>query len=252
MSPSQLYRTDVKEAVRIFRPVLQGLRVRSRNEHPVVFFAAFDQLINLSLDECSIQVVIAEMTTQGVFVFKRTKQGSLRAFIVLNKMLYDNPKRDMRELLKIAAVHEFVHFLAVVYVATVTPPGELRTRLLNKLQHVIQKLPGQELLDLYNGIKNQFSAEASNAFPDAHFRLDHEGQTPDYSLLFLHLMFSRELFETYFDEEVQRQFKEVMRNDNNRATQLLLNSLNLAANEKDVPVQLALSQLMEWVHVYMR
>jgi hypothetical protein len=252
VSPSQLYRTDVKEAVRIFRPVLQGLKVRSNTEHPIVFFAAFDQLINLSLDECSIQVVVAEMTTQGIFFFKHTKQGSLRAFIVLNKMLYDNPKKEMKELLKTAAVHEFVHFLAVVYVATAIPPGELRTKLLHKLQAVIQKLPGQELLDLYYGIKNQFSTEAINGHADAHYRLDHEGQTPDYSLLFLHLMFSRELFEEYFNKTEQQQFKTIIKQDKNQAIQLLIRSLNMAADDKDIPVPLALGQLMEWVHVYMR
>lgn len=237
MSPSHLYRTDVKEAVKIFRPVLQGLKVRSHTEHPIVFFAAFDQLINLSLDECSIQVVVAEMTTQGLFFFKHTKQGSLRAFIVLNKMLYNNPKKEMKELLKTAAVHEFVHFLAVVYVAIITTPGEFRTKLLNKLKTVIQKLPGQELLDLYNGIKNQFSTETINGHPDSHFRLSYEGQTPDYSLLFLHLMFSRELFETYFTEAEQRQFKDIIRHDHNRAIQLLLRALNLAANDKDIGEQ---------------
>jgi len=252
LSPAHLYRTDLKEAVRIFRPVLQGLKVRSNTEHPIVFFAAFDQLINLSLDECSIQVIVAEMTTQGIFFFKRTKQGSLRAFIVLNKMLYDNPKKEMKELLKVAAVHEFVHFLAVVYVATITPPGELRIKLLDKLQHIIQKLPGEELLNLYYGIKKEIPTD-TNDHSDTHFRLNHEGQTPDYYLLFLHLMFSRELFETYFNEAEQREFKNLMRQGNDQeAIQLLLRLLNTAAEDKNVPVQLALSQLMEWVHVYMR
>lgn len=234
--------------------MLKSLKVRSSTEHPIVFFAGFDQLINLSLDECSIQVVVAEMTTQGIFFFKRTKQGSLRAFVVLNKMLYNNPKKEMKELLKTAAVHEFIHFLAIVYVATVTPPGELRERLLSKLHHVVNKLPGQELLELYNGIKDKFSTAAINGYPDSHFRLGYEGSTPDYSLLFLHLMFSRELFETYFDKEKQTEFKNMLKQDKNQAIQLLIKSLNTAAKDKDIHVTLALAlnQLMEWVHVYMR
>jgi len=252
LTPSLLYRSDIKEAVRIFRPVLKSLKVRSSTEHPIVFFAAFDQLINLSLDECSVQVVVAEMTTQGIFFFKRTKKGSLRAYIVLNKMLYNNPKKEMKELLKTAAVHEFVHFLAIVYVATITPPGELRTKLLSKLQYVVDKLPGQELLELYNGIKDKFSTGSINGYPDAHFRLGYEGSTPDYSMLFSHLMFSRELFESYFNKEKQTEFKNMMKQDNNQAIQLLINSLKIAANDKDIPTPLALSQLMEWVHVYMR
>jgi hypothetical protein len=251
-TPSLLYRFDIREAVRIFRPVLRALKIRSHEEHPIVFFAAFEDLINLSLDKWSIQVLVAEIETPGIFFFKHTKQGSLRAFIVLKKMLYDNPKKEMKEILKTAGVHEFVHFLAIVYAVTYTKTIELRKNLLSKLQGVVQKLPGPELLTVYYGIKNKYSSGDISGYTDTHFRLDYEGRTPDYSTLFLHLMFSRELFEEYFNRERQRHFKELMKQNNNRATQLILESLNTAANDKDVPVELALSQLMEWVHVYTR
>jgi len=252
MRPPLLYRSDVKEAVRIFRPVLQNLKIRSAVSHPVVFFAAFDQLAHLSLDICSVQVVVAEMDIQGMFIIKLTKQGSLRAFIILNKMLYNNPKRQMKELLKTAGVHEFVHFLAFIYTVTVTDTIELRKKLLQKLQHIVNKLPGTELLSLYNGLMNKIPIE-EQPFSDTHYRLGYEGQAPDYHVLFLHLMFSRELFETYFTETKQLQFKELMQNKkDDDAIQLIFKSLNEAAEDKDVPVTLALSQLMEWAHVYMR
>ena len=88
--------------------------------------------------------------------------------------------------------------------------------------------------------------------PDAHFRLGYEGETPDYYLLFLHFMFSREIFEEYFDKERQSQFKDIFQTDEDGAIGLLLESLRTAAADKDVPYALAKSQLLEWVHVYVR
>jgi hypothetical protein len=214
MHPPLLYRSDVKEAVRIFRPILKNLKIRSVTDHPVVFFAAFDQLAHLSLDTCSVQVVVAEMDIQGMFLLKHTKQGSLRAFIILNKMLYNNPTQPMKELLKTAGVHEFVHFLAIIYAVTVTDTVEFREKLMNKLQSMVKKLPGAELLTLYNGLLNTISDDGKT-FTDTHYRLGYEGSTPDYYVLFLHFMFSRELFETYFDKTKQSQFKELMKKQYN-------------------------------------
>jgi hypothetical protein len=252
LRPSSLYRSDVKEAVRVFRPVLQDLKIRSDTEHPAVFFAAFDQLAPLSLDTCSVQVVLAEMDTQGMFLIKLTKQGSLRAFIILNKMLYNNPKKQMRELRKIAGVHEFVHFLAMVYVITTTNTTELRQKLLEKLRRNVEKLPGSDLLTIYNGLRNNLSSEEISGYSDTHFRLGYEGPTPNYDVLFLHFMFSRELFEEYFNETKQSQFRDQIKLENQTALQIVTESLNKAAEDKDVPIALALSQLMEWVHVYLR
>jgi len=232
--------------------VLRELKIRSTGVYPIVFIAAFDHLSHLLLDMCTIQVVVAEIKTQGMFFIKRTKQGSLRAFIVLNKMLYNNPKQEMRELLKIAGVHEFVHFLAIVYSLTAYNTSDIRESLILKLEGKIMKLPGRELLTLYDGLRGRILSDKVPEFTDIHFRLGYEGDTPDYYLLFLHLMFSRELFEEYFNEPKQRQFRDYFKNDNTQAIQLLVESLNVAAKDKDVPVSLALTQLMEWAHVYTR
>lgn len=250
MRQSTLYRSDLKEAVRAFRPVLRSLKIRSSADHPIVFIAAFDCLSHLRLETWTIRVVIAEMKVQGMFFIKETAQGSLRAYIVLNKMLYENPKLEMKELLKTAGVHEFVHFMAHVYAVTVTDTQGLRECLLSRLAGKIMRLPGKELLTLYNGLFEPTFGEVPT--PDTHFRLGYEGETPDYYLLFLHFMFSRELFEEYFDKEKQRQFKEIFQTDEGKAIYLLLESLRTAAADKDVPLALANSQLMEWAHVYVR
>jgi hypothetical protein len=252
LRPSSLYRTDVKEAVKLFRPVLQGLKIRSNPEHPVVFLAQFDQLAHLNIDMCTVQVVLAEMRTQGMLLIKYTKQGSLRVYIVMNKMLYNNPKKQMREIRKMAGVHEFVHFLAMIYVITVTDTIDLREKLIVKLRGVVDKLPGADLLIFYSGLINGVSPDKIPVFPDGHFRIGYEGPTPDYDTLFLHFMFSRELFETYFSKTEQDKFRDHMKKqENEKAIQIVLHSLNKAVNDKDVPVTIAMSQLMEWAHVYL-
>jgi hypothetical protein len=234
--------------------VLRGLKIRSETDHPIVFFAEFDELNPLNLDECSVQVLVADIDTAGMFFIKYTREGLLRAHIVLSCKLYNNPKTVIKEQRKIAGVHEFVHFLAVVYVATATGSASLRSRLLSRLQRTVEKLPEENLLALYTALTNKITAEKTSAeLTDTHFRLDYEGPTPDYKLLFLHLMFSRELFETYFNTEKQIQFKNlVAKNDNGRAIRLLDTALNEAAQDKDIPVTMALNQLLDWVYVYTR
>jgi hypothetical protein len=253
-----LYRSDIKEAVRIFRPVLRGLKIRSgvdsEGARPVIFFAGFDELNHLNLDECSVQVLIADISTSGMFAVKYTAKGLLRAYIILSRKLYDNPEKPVKELRKIAGVHEFVHFIAVVYVATVTGTASLRSMLLKRLQHTVQKLPEADLLTLYKALVSKVKPDDIPCeLTDAHFRLGYEGVTPDYEVLFLHFMFSRELFETYFDTAKQNRFNGfVSAGDNEKAVSLLTETLCEATNDKDVPVKLALNQLLEWVSVYTR
>jgi len=76
------YRINPKEAVRLFRPVLQELKIREETDHLPVFLASFDELAFLSLDECSIQFAVADINADGIFFAKYTRQGLLRAYII--------------------------------------------------------------------------------------------------------------------------------------------------------------------------
>ena len=255
MCSRSLYREDVKEAVKIFRPVLQELKVRNLAGQLPVFFAAHDQLEPLKLDECSVQFAVGNIDAAGIFIMRYTRQGLLRAYIILNRNLYIHHGKEMKEIRKIAAVHEFVHFIAMIYVATVTGTALLRSTLLQRLQDKIDKLWGPNLLALYLALsgKETKSGFVLPELTDMHFRLGYEGPTPDYDVLFLHLMFSRGLFEEYFDAAIQTQFRGLYLESATRdaAIQLLLNTLKTAANAKDVPFDMAKNQLFEWVHVYM-
>jgi len=66
-------------------------------------------------------------------------------------------------------------------------------------------------------------------------------------------LFSRELFEVYFNEARQAQFRVLYTTgQKEEAIRLLLSTLEIAANDKDVPINTAKNQLFEWAYVYMR
>ena len=259
MRSSTLYREDAKEAVRLFRPVLQALKIRNEDGHKPVFLAAFDHLAFLNIDECSIQFAVGRIDSAGIFIIKQTGQGLLRAYIIMNQNLYINSTQDeqnkkLKEIRKIAGVHEFIHFLSIVYVATIIKRADLRFALLQRLKRTVEKLWGPNLLELYYALSGRSRTEYDPPeLTDSHFRLGYEGITPDYEVLFLHFMFSRELFETYFDTDKQSQFRTLCATGKTEnAIQLLLNTLNTAATDKDVPINTAKNQLFQWAHVYMR
>jgi len=256
MSNASLYRNDPKVAVRIFRPILQELKVRDSTGHKPVFIVGFDDLAFLGLDEFSIQFAVGNIDAPGIFLVKHTKQGLLRAYIILNSNLYESHSNGIKQIRKIAAVHEFVHFVAILYVATVTKTLTLRSTLLQRRNNSVEKLWGPTLLELYYALSGE-KTDPNYTPPeltDAHFRIGYEGPTPDYEVLFLHFMFSRELFETYFNKAKQSEFKTLYseKSTRNEAIELLLGELKKAADEKDVPLDTARNQLFQWVHVYMR
>ena len=256
MDQPSLYREDAKEAVKIFRPLLIDLNVREGTGLLPIFIVNYDALDFLKLDEFSVQFAIGDIDAEGLFFVKYTRQKLLRAYIILNRNLYNSQGKWKREIRKIAAIHEFVHFIAVVYLANSIGSGSLRSKLLNRLRRTVDRLWGPDLLELYYALSGK--KRKSNNIPpeltDSHFRLGDEGETPDYDILFYYFMFSRELFEAYFNQELQNQFKTLYAAQATRdqATHLLIDTLSYAANDKDVPFRVALEQLRNWVHVYMR
>jgi tRNA threonylcarbamoyladenosine modification (KEOPS) complex Cgi121 subunit len=247
------YRNDTKEAVKTFRPILKALKIRDDGDHPIVFLAAHDPENILQLDECSIQIVVADMAINGMFAVKYTKEKLLRVFIVLNKSLFGSSVKKIKEQRKIAGVHEFVHFIAMVYVATVTKTPSLKDKLLERFTKIVRKLPEDKLLGIYNALSEELTGNIPEELTDKHFRIGDEGKTPDYDTLFYHLMFSKEMFENSFNAAKQNDFKNLIRDDKtDEAVEMLFEILEQVADEKDVQFSLAKKQLLKWVHVYIR
>jgi hypothetical protein len=257
MIKSRKYRAEVIEAVRTFRPVLKALKIREPEQHRPVFIAEFDHLHLLELDFCSIEILIADLDEcTGMFVSAYTKSGLFRNYIILNSWLFDAIQQDKREQLKITGIHEFCHFIAIVYAATTVTIDRLKETILRRLHARIDRLPKDTLIKIYNLLSNKAPAEDYflEELTDKHFRLDIEGDTPDYNILFYHFMFSKDLFETEFTTEKQIEFKRLIetreKQNEEAAINLLVDSIAKVSKEKCVPYKLAFNQLVEWVHTY--
>jgi hypothetical protein len=256
MVKSRRYRAEVISAVKTFRPVLMALNIRELQHRPV-FLAEFDHLHLLDLDSCSIEVLIADLgECIGMFASAYTDTGLLRCYIILNRSLFEDKTTKVQQQLKITGIHEFCHFVAIIYAATTVSIKLLKENILSRLNAKIDKLPHENLIQIYNMLAND--TDTTDSYPDEltdrHFRLDIEGETPDYNVLFYHFMFSKDLFETDFDETKQIEFKRLMHcksgESQKKAVEILLASLKKITNEKHVPYKMALRQLMQWVHSY--
>lgn len=242
------YRTNIATAVKYFRPVLSKLRLRSKIPQRV-YLAEFDHLEMLGLDHCIVTVIYGNLkTTSGLF-FCRKSGKIIECFIVLNNSI--DTKRT-----KIAGVHEFCHALAILYTITLISTEELESRLLKRLSKEIDELNMEALNKLY-GALNSYKTNAEDfEFPDSHFRLDCEGNTVDYSMLFRHLLFSKELFDETFTKVEREEFQKLMNSDNKqeniKGAVTYIDTAKEIAKNKDVPERLAVSQAISWAKEYLR
>jgi hypothetical protein len=233
-----------------------ALKIREPAQYRPVFIAEFVHLHLLELDFCSIEVLIADLDEcTGMFISAYTNTGLLRNYIILNKSLFDFSRQEIKEQLKITSVHEFCHFIAIVYAATAVTIDILRKNILHRLNARIDRLPKDTLIKIYNLLSNKVPQEDQflEELTDRHFRLDIEGETPDYNLLFYYFMFSKDLFETEFTVDKQMEFKRLIetknKQDEEMAVNLLVNAISKVSKEKCVPYKLAFNQVLKW-HTY--
>jgi hypothetical protein len=255
MTLTALYRTDIQSAVRMFRPVLKALTIRDFQKHRPVYFSDFAHLDFLDLDKCSVQILTADLgDCTGMFIGAHTEKDLLRNYIVLNSALFSDKSPEIQEKLKITAVHEFCHFLAIVYALTTISIVDLKEKLTERLKTKIDRLSNEAITELYtllSSIEPDTASDLDEA-TDHHFRLDCEDFKGDYYILFCYLLFSRELFETVFDEDKQKKFRTLFRRKvkQNDAVMLMLNSLRTVTEQKWIPYDFAYKQLKKWAYKY--
>ncbi len=255
MTPPNAYRTNITDAVRFFRPVLIQLSLRKKENQREVYLAEFDHLDMLNIDKWIIIVLRADLQkSDGMFFCQKTKNGLIKCYIVLKDSLYSD---NTLERVKIVGVHEFCHFMAMLYLLTATTndsqrDGILKRRLTGKIDDL-----NTEALNRFFGALNEkdYAIEIVPELTDEHYRLEGDGDTVKYDELFKHLMFSKELFDEYFKPEKQQEFKMLI-NDadekvNIRGVSLYREYVNKAALEKSVPFKLAWEQALLWVKKYL-
>lgn len=128
--------------------------------------------------------------------FCRQEGEYTHCYIVIQNALY---KKSL-EYVKFVGVHEFCHFMAIVYSITSTSIEKQREFLLNRLKTKVDELSLDSLNKFIMALDAKENVDKLPDFADEHFRLNCEGDTISYALLFRHFMLSKELFEEYFTE----------------------------------------------------
>lgn len=254
MNRADAYRTDVNTAVRFFRPVLAKLNIRNADKQKPVYLAEFDHLDFLNMDYCVVTVLLADMKdTKGLFFCRKTEQICY-FYIVINVSLY---KDENLEKVKMVGVHEFCHFMALLYSLSATVIEHQRDVMTERLSQKIDELNNKSLDRFYSALNN---FEKDNDYvpelDDDHFRLGYEGNTADYDVLLKNFLISKELFDEYFTPEKQEKFRKLMDTTDDaqigKALLLFSETVNAVAKAKSIPRNFAFKQAISWVKEYLR
>ena len=248
--PTTAYRTDVSTAVRFFRPLLAALNIRNKSEQDIVYLAEFDHLDFLDLDNCVVTVLTANLEQAGGLFFCRKENGYIHCYIVVQDSLY----RGNMEIVKVVGVHEFCHFMAILYSLTATSIERQREILSEKKKKKVDDLSMDSLNRFFKALASDDLLRDIPELEDEHYRLQCEGPTINYEILFRHFMFSKELFEKYFTDFDREKFKSLVNSDNDEETahalELFQSKVKQASEEKAVPYKLAFKQALSWVKDY--
>ena len=249
------YRNDVSIAVNFFRPVLSKLNIRNKEKQEDVFLVEFDHLDFLNLETCVVTVLLANLDKAGGLFFCRKTENITACYIILNSNLYNN--EGNLEKVKIVGVHEFCHFMAIIYSLTATTIEKQRDFLTKRLSKKIDDFDIAALNTFYQALtQDDVKTDDIAEFSDNHFRLDCEGDTVNYDVLFNNFLFSKELFEEYFKREKQKQFKILLEKADDASVQegisLYMQTITNAAEDKSVPVKYAKKQAFAWVKDYLK
>jgi hypothetical protein len=234
--------------------VLKRLSLRKKEKQRKVFLAEFDHLDILNVDKWVIIVLRADLQkSDGMFFCQKGNNGLIKCYIVLKYSLYNEA---VLERVKIVGVHEFCHFMAMLYLLTAITDesqrdGILKRRLVGK----IDDLNTEALNRFFGALNEKEYAEIIPELTDEHYRLEGDGDTVKYDELFKHLMFSKELFDEYFVQEEQERFRILMNDDkenkNIQGVELYREIVSRTAKDKSVPLKLAWEQALLWVKKYL-
>ncbi len=256
MSSYTDYRKDLPTIINYFRPILARLNIRNPEKQDWVCLAEFEYLDFLKLNNLAIKVLVGDIGNQRGMTFLRHSDstGLDMFYILISEKLYED-STDLKKA-KIIGVHEFCHFMAVLYTLTSTTIEHHRQVLINRLSKKIEKLDSEVLDKIYMALEVNGDWNVDEMkFDDDHYRLQYEGDTENYDILFKHFLFSKELFEEYFDLDKQKEFRNLIstRNEENvkSAINIFMKSIEIAAEAKSVSLELAKKQASKWVDAYL-
>jgi hypothetical protein len=176
--------------------------------------------------------------------------GIMACYIIMDETCFIEAK-VLNEIRKAVAVHEFCHFLALIYASISTTEENLRERLKERLSKVIDNLTNEQVIKLYQLLskQNPFSDDEFSTFEltrDDHFRLNCENLDLSYSDLFKNFLLSRQMFEEFFDKENKERFYGLLKQDKTQeALDVYLDVTKRIAQEKWLSERFAINQAID-------
>jgi hypothetical protein len=239
---------DERWVIKTFRPLLQSLKVQAMpppQEMTIVYLADKRDWIIKGMGRCIVVIEQCALPDEvgGMLITSHdTDLDYFRLHIVINISLCNKINLDDRARQKITAVHEFTHTVAALSALSRVRSKDLVKRLkdiFKKKTHAIYLTDIEQLVQELNTslpvakpIKSKKDAK-KEYFPDEHFRLGFEDFPISYPIIFNEFLFSREMFEEYFSEEIITLICEAFQKKDSKAlSNLILPLTNQISQEK--------------------
>jgi hypothetical protein len=244
---------NLEHAVDCFRPVLQRLRIRDGTSIGVpVFLASFPQLWTLNnIGKWVITILRTNLVdSRAKFLSQyHVNTGIMECYIILDEVFFVDAKIP-NEIRKAVSIHEFCHFLALIYAGISTTEEVLQNRLRERLSKVVDALTDEQVLKLYQLLnKVRPLADDFSAFEqtkDEHFRLDCEDLDLSYTDLFKNFLLSRRMFDEYFSNEDKENFFNLLSSGKTEeALNCYIDIAKIIAKEKWLPERFAINQAID-------
>jgi len=243
------FNTDLESAVTCFRPILQRLKIRQGVTGLPVFLSLFPHLWNLNKNCIWVVTVLkANMPDcRAKFLSQyHEKSKVMECFIILSDACFINAKVP-NEIRKAIMVHEFCHFLALIYASVSTTEETLQERLKDRLSKTIDELTNEQVVKFYQLLNKvrPFSDDFTTfeQTRDDHFRLNCESLDLSYTDLFKNFLLSRQMFDEFFLKEDKELFYNLLREGNNEeAYNLYIGVSKRIAQEKWLTENFAANQ----------
>jgi hypothetical protein len=175
--------------------------------------------------------------------------GIMECYIILDTVCFTEAKVP-NEIRKAVAVHEFCHFLALIYASISTTEKNLTQRLRERLSKIIDDLTSDQVLKLYQLLNKIRLFDDDFSFfeqtKDDHFRLNCEDLDLSYSDLFKNFLLSRQMFDEFFSKENRENFSSLLKNGRTQeALDIYIEIAKRIAREKWLPEQFAINQAID-------
>jgi hypothetical protein len=207
------FTNNLEDAVVYFRPILQRLSIRQGSAIGTpVFLSSFPHLWNLNNNGkwviTLLKVKLVDSKAKFISQYHK-KTEIMECYIILDTAFFVEAKTP-NEIRKAVAVHEFCHFLALIYASISTSEEILRERLKERLSKIIDELTNEQVVKLYQLLnKMRLFGDDFSDFEqtrDDHFRLNCEDLDLSYSDLFRNFLLSRQMFDEFFSKKGREKF----------------------------------------------